>query len=317
MKKNALFGLLATISILLTNSHANANANANAQAIELYSCETRNECIHANIANTLINLANREEIKFVVYDHPNDKAYQYRTINITGNEFGFPIMRAVKVKDLPYSVAQAAKDYIDFALDPVIAGFQLQQGSLGFIDGNFAYELSNFIVDDNVTLGNVGSLLNSIQSQVQQTVATNLLGLSQERLHALLDSVSISMDVKFVSVNWDPKSITQRTVMLKFTEGNTSVAIRFSGIYQNGTFTAEAVAIQLVDNVTGRIFLTIPLIDGQVDRSALIGWSFSHSTPGSLRTMFQSLNLDLRYCTGCHATITHITDEDVGEVDPQ
>lgn len=308
-----LIGLLATVILSLSSF------NAKAESITLYECKTLSECLHANISNKLINLADRSEIEFIVYDHVNDRAYQYRTTNITGSEFGFPIMRAVKVKDLPYSVAKAAKDYIDFELDPVIAGFELQQNSLGFIDGNFAYQLSNFtsLPTSQITLASVGGLLNTLQSHVQSRVANNLLGISQDRLHSLLDSLSISLNIKFVSVNWDPESITQRTVMLKFNEEETTVALRFSGVYQNGTFNATVVAIQLIDDATGEIFLIIPIVDGQIDRSALIGQSFSHGSPASLRTHFQAMNLDLRYCDGCLTTITDITDEDVGEVDPE
>ncbi len=289
---------------------------SNAQtATTLISCNTAVECQDNKIKSSILALASSGEDKdFIVYDVVTNKSYHYKAVNITGLEFPGPVIGVLKVKELPSDVSNLIRNYRSFLADPI--GLTLDDISFiaGTISGYDVYYLDDFY--SGVTLDNYRSLMNTIATNVNSRINTSSNNLELSLSEQLTLNLGSALGSHFnfgVSIS----AIKTKTFYLHITDGNATVGLKFNASLNGGNISTSITSISIVEN--GQAVFEIPVENNVVNIASLIGQSFSHGNPGSLRTFFQSLNMDLRFFNDCKpqciTTITDINNDDVGEVE--
>jgi hypothetical protein len=278
---------------------------ASADTVTVVSCDSSSNCSSAEIQAELKSLAGTSEKEFVVYNELTDKSYLYQTVNVTGFEFGFPIMKAILVRELPAKVTVAARNYIENIRAPIGAALDEISYTPGRIGGQPAYFLYDFY-PASVTSETVKSQLNtigsSIDSSINNSVANNNLSFTDN----FVATLSIELG-KVVSIGFSGTKIATKTFYLQIVDGENNVGLKISASYLNGSVEANITALVIKDN-DGNVLLTISVKDNQVQTAELLQQSFDTTNPGGLMDFFESLNLSISWQAGCAICRTTITD---------
>ena len=283
-----------------------------ASNVFILSCQTNMQCQDQQLQQTALALSGGGERDFVIYDQVNDRSYHYQVTNITGGEFPGTVIGAYKVSDLSSEINNAVKEYLRYFRDPIRAGLNELSFKLGTINGQDVYHLTNFY-SGSVNFNNIRTSLNTINSSVESKLAQVI----NSALARASQNLQLSLSLIFgstVQINLGVSSSKRNLFYLVVQGKEATIGLQFDVQLIDGVPISNITAIAIVEN--GNVVFKIPVVNGNIDTLSLMGQTFSHTNPGSLRGFFQTINLDLTYyCnTGCTVTIVDINNDDVGEV---
>lgn len=313
MKKTACaFALSCIVSTLSLSTYANN--------VVISTCKTAAKCSDNNLKAQSISDAKGQESEVLVYDQTVSKTYRYSVIDVGGSEFpGMLVMASRKVGELSTSDSEAVGDYVEFYESYLTKILDEHYGRIGRHGAYDAYSIANF--DANATAETLYISLPNLAHNMS-TQMSNLYRADVSSLTSILKgSISATFGTQFFSVSGqvdhDPNDSVK--VYLKGTSDGThwGLVTTFKKISSGVEVVVERVVIT---NANGSILFEIPIVNNRLDIGSLIGQSFYTSNPGSLRSWFQGINLDLKWysgCSNCKVTITDLDDPDVGEVEPE
>lgn len=286
----------------------------------LSKCTSDATCSDSALKSQAIIVSGAAKADVVIYDTSQNKAYHYTVVTGSGLEFPDMVMvGARKVGELDAATTQAVADYVEITANPILTTLDKQFGPRNSMVGYYAYGLVRFDVD--FKRSDITSGLTKLRYRVNQLIADQTIELKSSFFEAVMHSLSLSLDVgkNGISVAWPLDMRPANFILTSDSDGASWGIIAESKVNGGGQIETNFTAIVLMDD-NGNVVFEIPVENNRVDLGQLIGQTFNIVNPGSLKTWFQGMNLDLSWepgCSNCVTTITDINDPDVGEVEPE
>lgn len=286
----------------------------------LSKCTSDAKCSDSALKSQAILVSGAAEADVVIYDTSQNKAYHYTVVNGSGLEFPDMVMvGARKVGELDAATTQAVADYVEVTANPTQTTLDKRFGPRSRMAGYDAYGLARF--DMNFKRSDIPTGLTNLRYKVNQLIADQTIELQSSFLEAVLRFLSFTVGIGQygVSVGLPVDDRPVSFILTSDSDGASWGIIAESKVKGGGQIETNFTAIVLMDD-NGNVVFEIPVENNRVDLGQLIGQTFNTVNPGSLRTWFQGMNLDLSWepgCSNCVTTITDINDHDVGEVEPE
>lgn len=281
-------------------------------------CTETAKCSDAELKSRAVAISNSAEADVLFYDSTERATYHYTVVNASGSEFpGMVLAGARKVKELSSSATEAVADAIEITTSPILYTLDNKFGPRSRASGYDSYGLVKFKLDFNVK--DLATGLSALRYNVHSMVADQHVVLKDSLTQMLRTFIDAEIKAGGFSFKVKVDERPAKYILTASSNGADWGIVVESKLIAGDQIETNFVAIVLLDD-DGKVIFEIPVSNNRVDLGALIDQSFYTVNPGSLRTWFQGINLDVRWnagCSNCKVTITDIDNPDIGEVTPE
>lgn len=284
----------------------------------LSQCTSDAKCSDSALKSQAIVVSGAAEADVVIYNTSQNKAYHYIVANASGLEFPDRVLvGARKAGELDAATTQAVADYVEFTASPIQKTLDERFGPRSRAAGYDAYGLVRFDMD--FKRSDIPTGLTNLRYKVHKLIADQTIEIKSSFLDVAMQFLSASIGNGDYSINVSVPvdNAPANFILTTDSDGALWGIIAKSTVTAGGQIETHFTAIVLMDD-NGNVLFEIPVNNNRVDLGQLIGQTFNTVNPGSLRTWFQGMSLDLSWqpgCSNCVTTITDINDPDIGEVE--
>ena len=284
----------------------------------LSQCTSATTCQDSALKSKAITVSGGKEADVIVYDSVNNKTHHYQVVNASGSEFpGMLLVGSKKVGELDAETTDSVADYVEIKTNPILTTLVTRYRQTGRALGYDTYYLGQF--DLNFSSSDIPTGLQNLRYRVQQRVANTHLELSSNFVQQVHNLFGAQFGVSNFAFSVQTDNLPAIFMLTSDSDGASWGITTESSVTGGNRIETNFKAIVIMED-DGNFVLEIPVSNNRVDLAALKGQTFNTVNPGSFRTWFQEMNLDISWnsgCSNCVVTITDINDPDVGEVEPE